>query len=85
MSTTPLFKPGDIVHLKSGGPNMTIAYENSKELHPEDTRSYLVGWFNNNNDYVSDNFEEYALSPTLQREFEPVLHKMPHDFSVTWK
>jgi len=81
MSNTTSFKPrfklGDIVHLKSGGPNMTILEGNSRA----GSISYIAGWFTNG-EYRSDNFEEYTLLLTDKREFEPVFAKTSQNFSI---
>lgn len=61
------FQSGDVVQLKSGGPNMTVEYYVQDQVVSGGFRKtgYLCTWFNKTNDYdfneVSNVFAENAL------------------------
>lgn len=52
------FKPGDVVQLKSGGPQMTISF------YQNDLGSYVCQWF------VKTKLEEGIFSPEAIRKVE---------------
>lgn len=65
----PMFKIGDVVTLKSGGPDMTISRVSKKGEISEELQHvlYCVIWFNESGESLSDEF----LEPMLKKSSEP--------------
>lgn len=69
------FKVGDVVHLKSGGPQMTIesvytaestgamkfAYSHLKMNYPQSEVFYVCRWFNESNKLENSTFPEEII------------------------
>lgn len=69
------FKIGDVVHLKSGGPKMTIesvyqpdemgarrlAYSHLKMNYPQSDVFYVCRWFNESNKLENSTFAEEVI------------------------
>lgn len=59
-----MFKVGDIVMLKSGGPRMTVC-----GLPRESMPRYFCEWFNEDNKLESGNFPQQALIDAAEQRF----------------
>lgn len=68
-SEKPIFEIGDIVVLKSGGPDMAISQVIKKGERWDNAEHYLycVNWFDEKRNPVSDTF----LEPMLKKSSEP--------------
>ena len=62
----PKFKAGDIVHLKSGGPNMTLEVVLPKQKNVPNYIGYICIWFKDDCSLERAEFSE----ETLQKETE---------------
>ncbi|ATL46561.1 DUF2158 domain-containing protein [Chitinophaga caeni] len=60
--TNPKFKLGDIVALKSGGPNMTITSLKSHFLAESFTGTYMCTWFDGHRKNTEPFIEESLIS-----------------------
>ena len=60
MSNT-VFDIGDVVHLKSGGPKMTITSILSEEEQERIGGKYTTAWFNKKNNLKRSFFDEYEI------------------------
>ena len=63
-----LFRPGDVVQLRSGGPCMTVKY--SAGSHDQQER-FWCGWFDKSDHFHSLTFPYKALRLVERKENDP--------------
>tara|TARA_B110001469_G_scaffold45198_1_gene44297 strand:+ start:572 stop:823 length:252 start_codon:yes stop_codon:yes gene_type:complete len=67
-SNEALFKIGDVVVLKSGGPDMTVSqvFEKGTRYDNTDHHRYCVNWFDQKGNPISDAFLEPMLKSSSE-------------------